>query len=267
MLSASSPTPQIIGALAVRRFGSGTPLVLVHGGVGSWAHWTANLAALAQHFAVTTIDLPGFGNAPMPAAPEPERYLDAVAEDLARAMGGPFGLVGFSFGGVISAAVARRLGTRVNALTLLAPGGFGQPMGRTVSLVPVPAADTDPAGHRAAVARNLGAFMLSRTPEASDPVVDLQCANIARLRYDSRRISLQDRIIDDLAHVSCPLQVAWGTLDRLPVPSAQARADRILAVRPDAEIHFIPSAGHWVQYEAPDPVDALLIAFHKRVPE
>ncbi len=267
-LSPQMLPPDIIGTLAVRRLGAGAPLVLVHGGVGSWTHWIANAEPLAQHFAVTMIDLPGFGDAPEPVQREPEAYLDEVTRHLSHAMAGqgPFGLVGFSFGGTICAAMARRLGAQVNALSLLAPGGFGQPVGRKVSLVPVPNAEADPAGHRAAVAHNLGEFMLSRVPAPDDPVVDIQRANIARQRFDSRKVSLRDCIIDDLAPLTCPIELIWGTLDQLPVPSAQARAERVRKVQPNTETHYVPGAGHWVQYEAPEAVNALLIDFHKRVP-
>ncbi len=263
----ATPAPEIIGGLAVRRFGSGAPLVLVHGGVGSWTHWVANIEALAQHFALTVVDLPGYGDAPAPTVKEPEAYLDAVAHDIVRAVGpsAPFGVVGFSFGGVISAALARRFPEHIAHLSLLGPGGFGMPLGRTIKLLPVPDAALEPDAHRAAVAHNLGGFMLSRVPAPDEPVVDLQAANIARVRFDSRKISLQDRILADLSTLPCPLQVIWGEQDHLPVPSIAARAEKVRQARPDAEIHIVPDAGHWVQFEAPKAVNNLLTDFHNRV--
>jgi 2-hydroxy-6-oxonona-2,4-dienedioate hydrolase len=265
--SPSTPAPEMVGALAVRRFGAGAPLVLFHGGVGSWTHWIANIESLAQHFALTVVDLPGYGDAPDPVDKEPDGYLKAVARDIARAMPGEesFGLVGFSFGAVVSTAIALQLGARVRAMSLLGPGGFGNPVARNIDLLPVPSLAENPAGHRAAVAHNLGAFMLSRPPAQDHPVVDLQSANLARVRFDSRRISFQDRIVADLEKLSCPMQVIWGGEDRLPVPSTQARAERIKKARLDAEIHIVQGAGHWVQYDAPRAVEALLIEFHQRV--
>lgn len=259
--------PERVGALAIRRFGAGAPLVLVHGGVGSTNHWIANLDALSHRFEVTTVELPGFGDAPPPRDRDPAAYLDEVVASFGRLFPehSTFGLVGFSFGGVISAAVARRLEGRVSALSLLGPGGFGIPAGRDVSLLPVPSAQEDAAGHAAAVARNLGSFMLSRTPSPDDPVVRLQSENIARARFDSRKISFQERLVDDLQAIACPVQIIWGENDRLPVPSIVARIERIRSARPGTEFHVVPAAGHWVQFEAPDAVDALLIDFHERV--
>ena len=258
---------EIVGTLAVRRFGAGAPLILVHGGVGSWTHWIANVEALAHHFALTVVDLPGYGDAPEPVDKDPDGYLKDVARDLLQAMQDRdhFGLVGFSFGAVVCAAIALQLRAHVKAMSLLGPGGFGSPAGRNIHLLPVPPRADDPAGHRAAVAHNLGAFMLARPPAPDHPVVDLHSTNIARVRFDSRRVSLQDRIVGDLEKLSCPLQVIWGEEDRLPVPSLQVRTERIMEARPDAEIEIVPGAGHWVQYDAPRAVEALLIDFHKRV--
>lgn len=255
-----------VGALAVRRFGAGRPLLLVHGGVGSWSHWVANVQTLARSFEVIAVDLPGFGDAPGPSVTEPESYIDAVAEDFLGCVGNgrTFALAGFSFGAVISVAVARRLKPVISGLSILGPGGFGMPVGRTLEMVPVPDRGGDPEGHRRAVAHNLGQSMLSRAASPEDPVVDLHCANIARVRFDSRKISLQERLLDDLSAVSCPLQVIWGAEDRLAFPSITARARQVVEVRPDAEIRIIPNAGHWVQYEASGAVNALLADFHYR---
>jgi pimeloyl-ACP methyl ester carboxylesterase len=259
--------PETIGALAVRRFGTGDPLVLVHGGVGSASHWVANIGAISRHFEAIVVDLPGYGDAPAPESNEPGAYLDAVATSFERVLppGAGFGLVGFSFGAVISAAIAGRFGGRLTGMSLLGPGGFGVPAGRDVSLVPVPSRMADPAGHAVAVAQNLGSFMLSRVPAPDEPVVRLQSDNIARVRFDSRKISFQDRLLDDLSRTTCPLQVIWGEADRLPVPSIEDRMERVREVRPDAEFHIVAGAGHWVQFEASGAVDALLIDFHKRV--
>ena len=57
----------------------------------------------------------------------------------------------------------------------------------------------------------------------------------------------------------------WGEQDRLPVPSIAARAAQVKAARPDAEIHILPGAGHWVQYEAPRAVENLVGDFQKRM--
>ena len=43
-------------------WGTGYPLVLFHGGTGSWFHWVRNVEALARDFMVIAADLPGSGD-------------------------------------------------------------------------------------------------------------------------------------------------------------------------------------------------------------
>jgi pimeloyl-ACP methyl ester carboxylesterase len=256
-----------MGVLAVRRFGAGAPLVLIHGGMGSWTHWIANIPGLGSRFGLMAIDLPGFGDAPAPLSRQPDDYLDDVAEALSKLLenGAPAGIVGFSFGAVVAAAAARRLPQQVAGLSLLGPGGFGSPTGRVLAVRPLPDMADDPEGHRAAIAFNLGQFMLSRAPDPDEPAVAIQTANIARARFDSRTISHQNRLLEDMVAIACPVQVVWGELDRLAYPSISARAELCRRARHDAQIAVVSHAGHWVQYEAAEQVDSLLIGFHSEV--
>ncbi|MHA1570054.1 MAG: alpha/beta fold hydrolase, partial [Alphaproteobacteria bacterium] len=44
-------TRRMIGGIAVTSAGQGAPVVLVHGGSGSWSHWARNVGPLAERFA------------------------------------------------------------------------------------------------------------------------------------------------------------------------------------------------------------------------
>src|SRR3712207_5215893 len=46
--------------------GSGPPLVFVHGLSGSWQNWLLNIPAFMETHRVIAMDLPGFGESPMP---------------------------------------------------------------------------------------------------------------------------------------------------------------------------------------------------------
>ena len=53
--------------MAVHRSGHGPDLVLFHGGMGSWRHWTRNVEPLATRFTVHALDHPSYGDsAPVP---------------------------------------------------------------------------------------------------------------------------------------------------------------------------------------------------------
>ena len=59
-------TPCGEGRIVWRVWGSGPPLLLTHGGGGSWLHWIRNIDALAQERTVWAVDLPGYGDSAMP---------------------------------------------------------------------------------------------------------------------------------------------------------------------------------------------------------
>jgi 2-hydroxy-6-oxonona-2,4-dienedioate hydrolase len=256
--------------LAFRQWGRGPSLVLLHGGVGSWTHWVRNIETLAAHFTVHALDLPGFGESRDVAGDvTPDAYLDWVAaavKDVAAqyedGKAGKLGIVGFSFGGVVAAAVAARIGPAAHQLTLIGPGGFGEPVGRDLPLRKRPTDKSDVQLLREVTAFNLGQWMLNTPPAVDDPVIDLHLANLDRARYDGRLIGWRATLLPDLQRMSCPTQILWGDEDRLAHPSVQVRRTLCLAARPDLETAVIPDCGHWSQYASPQVINARLLAFH-----
>ena len=96
-------TPCGDGGMIWRVWGSGPPLVLLHGGYGSWMHWIRNVLVLARRFTVIAPDLPGLGESATPPEPHSAEELARIIIDgLATILPGGerFHLAGFSFGGV-----------------------------------------------------------------------------------------------------------------------------------------------------------------------
>lgn len=57
------------GVMVWRSWGEGLPVVLLHGGSGSWTHWVRNITALVGAGRRAWIpDLPGFGDSARPPA-------------------------------------------------------------------------------------------------------------------------------------------------------------------------------------------------------
>lgn len=241
--------------------GRGPALVLLHGGVGSWTHWIRNLPALARCYCVRAYDMPGFGASPPFTDTDDQAYFERVADAILADAAGPVRLVGFSFGGSVAAGIAPLLGDRLAALTLVAPGGFGVPAPRDVDIRPVRARAGVEIDRRAAARHNLAQVMFRDPAAADEATVDLHLANIARSRFNSRRLSWQDRLERDLAPVACPMQMIWGADDRMATPSVEARIARCRRISPAIRFDLIPGAGHWVQYEQPEAFNAALLAF------
>ena len=252
--------------MAAHIAGAGDDVVLVHGGRGSHTHWAHNIAPLARRHRVLALDLPGFGDAPDVARGiSADAYLTLVVDGVRRLAGDRrVSIVGFSFGGAVSAHVARQLGDQCGRLALIGPGGFGEAEGRVRDLKPAPEAiETDPR-YRAVIRHNLLAMMLHDAASVTGETIDIQCRNIARGRFNSLKVSLRPTLIADIAAMTCPLAMIWGANDAVAYPSPQARAAECQAVRPDLELTIVPGAGHWVQYEAADAVNALLLDFLRR---
>jgi pimeloyl-ACP methyl ester carboxylesterase len=113
--------------MAVRRSGRGPDVVLFHGGMGSWRHWTRNIEPLAARFTVHALDHPSYGaSAAVPRETSGADYLDLVHRLFVEMFPGeaPLRFAGFSFGAAIAATLARRLAKRVTHLCLVSPAGF-----------------------------------------------------------------------------------------------------------------------------------------------
>jgi pimeloyl-ACP methyl ester carboxylesterase len=112
-----------LGDIATLRAGSGDPVILLHGLGATKASFLPTVAALAGHFSVTAIDLPGFGDSAMPVgAPYDARYFARSVVGLLDALGIERAhLVGNSMGGRVALETGFEYPDRVERLALLAP--------------------------------------------------------------------------------------------------------------------------------------------------
>ena len=254
------------GTMVWRRWGAGesrgAPVVLLHGGAGSWNHWVRNIAPLvAAGRQVRAPDLPGFGESARPAGctdadalPEPvEAGLQAVLGDAA------CDLVGFSFGGMVAGFVAARFPRRVRRLVLVGAPGLGIAGDRVLDLRAwrhLPEGGSRDAVHRA----NLAALMLASPESIDDLAVALHASNLSRDRMLRRRIARTDILRRTLPGTRCPVHGIWGARDALFL-GHQASIAPALATAPGfRSLAFIAEAGHWVQFERAPAFDEALAA-------
>ncbi len=243
----------------------GPPLVLLHGGSGSWTHWVRNIAALAEAGrAVWAADLPGFGDS---AAPPCGSDAAAVAAPLAQALGRLAGgagcdLVGFSFGALVAGLLAAAQPALVRQLVLVGAPAMGVVPARQVGLRGwrhLPAAQQAQA-HRF----NLAALMLSDAAliDADQGLaLALHTANVHRDRLPRRRQAPADALARTLAQVRCPVHAIHGRGDALYGPWIGALQEAYARAAPDFRgLALIDDAGHWVQFEQPRAFHRALLA-------
>jgi pimeloyl-ACP methyl ester carboxylesterase len=240
-------------------WGDGPPLVLLHGGYGSWTHWIRNVLPLSRSFKVAVPDLPGLGESATP--PEPH-----TAEGLARIVVDGLDIVfrgqadvhmaGFSFGGVLGGHVAAQLGDRVRTFTIVGSNGLGL-VRQPTELRRSPEGGSE--AEAAAVARhNLAALMIADRGKIDELAVYIQAQNAPRGRVKSRRFSRADTLARVLPLIKARIDGIWGERDATAYPHLDDRARALRNVQPDARFEVIPEAGHWVQYEAAEQFNPLL---------
>jgi pimeloyl-ACP methyl ester carboxylesterase len=254
-------TPCGDGAMVWRVWGAGEPLLLFHGGSGSWTHWIRNIPELSRHYELWVADIPGLGDSAMPPKPwVPATIADVVVAGLNEQFpaSARLRLAGFSFGGQIAGLTAARMGDRIRSLTLIGVAALGL---RAEPREPFHKVRTGmSAAEIAAVYRqNLAVLMFADPANIDALAVHLQAENIKRARFRSRPFAPTDNLARALADVSAPLKTIWGTRDIIARPSLEARLDILRRHHPELGVRLIEGAGHWVAYEAADRFNAAFL--------
>lgn len=114
--------------LSYRVWGSGPPLLLVHGLMTSSYSWRYALEPLGQHYTLYVVDMPGAGSSSMPAAHyAAEALSDVLAAFIDSLRLGPCSVVGNSMGGYICMWLAMRRPSLVKKLVNLHSPGVPTP--------------------------------------------------------------------------------------------------------------------------------------------
>ena len=234
------------------------PIVLFHGGFGSWRHWVRNVVPLSETRQVFAADLPGLGDSGTPPAGYDGLSIAAIARGgLDAAVPGPFHLACFSFGAAIGGLAAAEMGERVRSFTGVGAAGFGPRERVTEGMIRI-TPDMPDDETRAAARNNMRILMLSTDEAVDELAVHIQIENTRLARLRSRPISLTTALLDSLPRLSGLVSIIWGAEDMTAEGMLPTRNASILEARPDAQIHVIDGAGHWVQYQAADRVNAIL---------
>jgi 2-hydroxy-6-oxonona-2,4-dienedioate hydrolase len=239
------------------------PLVLLHGGFGSWNHWLANLPALMSQRQVWTLDLPGLGvSGDMPEPHTTSHFAEVIWNGLGELLGpeAHFDLAGFSFGAMIGGTVAALAGQRCERFTMIGAAGFGA-LHEQVSLLPPPSSDTSIPEAYEIHSENLRRLMLAKSESIDELAIHMHGDNLARFRFRSRRLAGSNDLAEILPDIKARLVGIWGSDDATAggLVAIEKRAEMLRAVQSGAEFHILPGVGHWAMYEAPDLVNAILL--------
>ena len=242
-------TPCGQGTVVWRSWGSGRPVLMLHGSHGSWMHWVRNIAALEVDRRVLLPDLPGYGESdPPPDVERPASHAQALAIGLLELVPADqkVDLVGFSLGALIGAHLARLAPQCIRRLVIVDAGGLNTPMPmvheRLRSL-----RDLEGEELHSARRHNLQMMMI-HDPNCIDELALWIDANTSRPRTRVHHNVIPDKLLHALRSVRAQVDVIWGENDR-PHPGPEANAAAIREIQSEAELRTVPRAGHWAMYE------------------
>lgn len=238
------------------------PLVLFHGGSGSWTHWVRSISPLlAAGHDVWAVDLPGFGASDVPAG---VTDADGMLPTLAQVLEALFPLqavrlMGFSFGGMTAGMLAAAYPHLIAQLVVVGAPGIGLTNKHPFRLKGWRHLK-DPRDQLLHHIYNLGELMLHDRSVIDRDTVALHVANVRRDNLPRRRISSTDVLVRSLAEVQCPVHALYGENDAL-YPDALDEVERLMASHAAQwqGMQRIAGAGHWVQYECPEAFYAALL--------
>ena len=273
----SSTVDLPIGGVHVSEAGDGEAVVLLHGGgagATGLSNFSRNIDALAQHFRVIVPDSAGYGGTYLPSVEQIEAGIFAhnaamLAQLLDHLNIERASLVGNSQGGAIAMRFALDHGDRVNRLVLMGPmlGGIAattvEPTEGQRNMVmffapPGPSPDK--------LRKMLSGLVFDQsliTDELVDDRYPFATSEKSAAFFGAFAAAFQagkgiDELWKEIDAIAHPTLLVWGRDDRvLPFDSALFMLKRM----PDVRLIAYGNCGHWVQTEAADEFNAVVIAF------
>jgi pimeloyl-ACP methyl ester carboxylesterase len=228
------------GPLFGQVYGDGDPgIVALHG----WARRGSDFERVLDGLDAVAFDLPGFGATPSPvAAIGAAGYAATVIEALDAVGGGPYVLVGHSFGGRVATLIASTRPELVKGLVLT-----GVPLIR----------------RRSASGPSLGYRVLRRANRlglVSDERMERERRSRGSADYRAASGVMRDVLVtvvnesyeSELGGIACPVSLVWGADDTdVPVSVAEAARELLSAAGADVTLEVVPGVGHFTPTQAP----------------
>jgi len=256
-----------VSDLYVERAGEGSPVVLLHEGIGDSRMWEPQWAAYAERFHVVRFDMRGFGQSP-PAVGSFSLSGDLV-ELLDSLSLGPAALIGMSLGGSVAMETTIARPDLVSRLVLVGSGLRGFEMNdETKAGWEEEEAALERGDDDEAVEVNLRMWVdgPSRSPDEVDPELRRKVGEMQRRAIDIWREAGEEgnheALVDDwgerLGEISVPTLILVGELDR---PEMREISQRLDAEIPNSRRYTIAGAAHVPNMEQTEEFDRLVLEF------
>ena len=253
--------------LYVEQAGEGSPVVLLHEGIGDSRMWEPQWASYGERFRVVRLDMRGFGQSP------PAVGTFSLSGDLVGLLDGlelgPAALIGMSLGGSVAMETTIARPDLVSRLVLVGPGLRGFEMNdETKAGWEEEEAALERGDDDEAVEINMRMWVdgPSRSPDQVDPELRRKVGEMQRRAIDLWRQAgeegehqpLVENWGERLGEISVPTLILVGELDR---PEMREIAARLEAEIPGARREEIAGTAHVPNMERPEEFDRLVLEF------
>jgi pimeloyl-ACP methyl ester carboxylesterase len=252
--------------------GTGEPVLFVHGLGGCWRNWLETLPHFGHTHRAIALDLPGFGDSPMPSWSIDMPAYGRLIHDFCEKLGidRVAALVGNSMGGFVATEAVIERPSRFAKLVLVSAAGisFAEAQGRrqeaqirlfeaaVVSLAgPRTTWLARPRGRQIAFG-NVFHYPNRIRPELLREQIDpgirspgFPAATRAITGYDTRH---------RLPEIEIPTMIVWGLKDRIVPVEAAAGYHRLI---PNSRLELFERTGHVPQMERPSRFNQALDDF------
>ena len=249
------------GIVHYESYGSGPPVILLHGWIGSWGLWQPTMEALGQHYRCYALDFWGFGE----SGKKRESYAVADFMDLVKQFMDALGivrspLVGHSMGGTTSLGTTIRFPEYVTKVCVIGSPIKGSSLSILLQLAGVRWIGSLVRGFLPAL--KLGIRVASPIITRDPKWYQMQARDLSATTVDSffssigslRRTDLRPR----LAEIKVPVMGIYGGRDVIVNPRAY---QPLRAALPTARIERLPHSGHFAMLDEPDKFLGLIRSF------
>jgi pimeloyl-ACP methyl ester carboxylesterase len=253
--------------------GSGEPVLFLHGVAGCWRNWLENVPHFGRSYRAIALDLPGFGESPMPSWELTMPNYGRLVHDFCERMGidRVAALVGNSMGGFVATEAVIQRPERFERLVLISAAGisfWGANRLRGEATARMLAAGaphlfrgdrriflTRPLGKKIAFGRvfhspsRLRPELLEEQTRPGLRAPGLVEAMTSIVGYDTR---------ERLPEITVPTLVVWGLSDRIVPVEGALGYHRLI---PRSRLEIFERTGHLPQLERPARFNPLLEEF------